>query len=127
MVHHSRLGKIVIDVPAAVHDRELEFWQGASGHELPPIWSDEYHGDMLRDHDFLMLLVQRLDSGEPRVHIDIHTDDIEAEVARLERLGAERVRQVRTWWVMRDPAGLLFCVLSGPPESFTGENVRRWD
>ena len=45
------------------------------------------------------------------MHLDIHTDDLDAEVARLEKLGAERVQQVHGWWVMRDPAGLLFCVL----------------
>jgi hypothetical protein len=53
---------------------------------------------MLPGHD-LMLLVQRLDAGAPRVHLDIHTDDLDAEVSRLERLGAERVRKVQSWWV----------------------------
>ncbi|HEX4091236.1 MAG TPA: VOC family protein, partial [Trebonia sp.] len=47
----------------------------------------------LRGSD-LMLLMQRLESGSPRVHLDIHTDDVDAEVARLERLGAQRVQQV---------------------------------
>jgi hypothetical protein len=100
------------------HDRELAFWQGAAGQELPQVWSGEYHGGMLPGHD-LMLLVQRLDAGAPRVHLDIHTDDLDAEVARLERLGAERVSQVQSWWVMRDPAGLVFCVLPESPGSLT--------
>ena len=52
-----------------------------------------------------MLLMQRLESAAPRAHLDIHTDDPAAEVARVERLGAERVQKVKTWWVMRDPAG----------------------
>jgi hypothetical protein len=51
------------------------------------------------------------------VHIDIHTDDPAAEVARLEDLGAERVLQVHSWWVLRDPAGLLFCVIPEPAGS----------
>jgi hypothetical protein len=96
--------------PPDLHDQELAFWQGALGQELPGIYSAEYHGAFLRGTG-LMLLMQRLESGGPRVHLDIHTDDLDAEVARLERLGAERVQKVQTWWVMRDPAGLLFCVL----------------
>ena len=70
---------------------------------------------------------QRLDSGAPRVHLDIHTDDLDAEVARLERLGADRVQKVQTWWVMRDPAGLLFCVLPVSPGSLNEENAQRWE
>lgn len=126
MAHYSTIAKIVIDVPAGAHDRELAFWQGAAGQELPQIWSGEYHGGMLPGHD-LMLLVQRLDAGAPRVHLDIHTDNLDAEVARLERLGAVRVSQVQSWWVMRDPAGLVFCVLPESPGSLTGENAQHWD
>src|ERR1700733_15542310 len=112
MSHYSRLLKVVIDAPPELHDRELAFWQGALGQELPEIYSAEYHGAFLRGSD-LMLLMQRLGSGAPRVHLDIHTDDVDAEVARLEGLGAKRVQQGETWGGMRDPAGLLFCVLPG--------------
>jgi len=126
MSHYSRVLKVVIDAPPDLHDRELAFWQGALGQELPGIYSAEYHGAFLRGTG-LMLLMQRLESGAPRVHLDIHTDDLDAEVARLERLGAERVQKVQTWWVMRDPAGLLFCVLPMRPGSLTDENARRWE
>lgn len=43
-----------------------------------------------------MLLMQRLDSAVPRTHMDIQTGDPDAEVARVERLGAERVQKVKT-------------------------------
>ncbi len=46
-----------------------------------------------------------------RVHLDIETDDIEAELARLEKLGARRVEWVRSWWVMEAPTGHRFCVV----------------
>jgi hypothetical protein len=126
MSHYSRVLKVVIDAPPDVHDQELAFWQGALGQELPGIYSDEYHGAVLRGTD-LMLLMQRLDSGQPRIHLDIHSDDVDAEVARLERLGAERVQQVETWWVMRDPADLLFCVLPVDPGSLNENNAQRWE
>jgi hypothetical protein len=48
-------------------------------------------------------------------------------VARLERIGAERVQKVPTWWVMRDPAGLLLCVLPMGPGLVNDENARRWE
>ena len=126
MSHYSRLLKIVIDAPPDRHDQELAFWQGALGQELPGIYSAEYHGAFLRGHD-LMLLMQRLESGTPRVHLDIHTDDLDAEVSRLERLGAERVQKVHAWWVMRDPAGLLFCVLPTSRGSLNDENAQCWE
>lgn len=126
MSHYSRLAKVVIDAPPDLHDSERRFWEGALGQELPEIYSAEYHGAVLHGHD-LMLLMQRLESGAPRVHLDIHTDNLEAEVERLQRLGAKRVQKVQSWWVMRDPAGLLFCVLPTPPGSLSDENAQRWD
>jgi hypothetical protein len=132
VTHFSRLSAVVIDVPATGHDEELGFWQAATGESLAGVERyPEYHGARLHGQD-LVLLVQRLGevdeagSGDARVHLDIHTDDLEAEVARLERLGALRVRQLHEWWVMRDPAGLLFCVVAEPPGALTEANARRW-
>lgn len=127
MAHYSRLHKIVIDVPAADHDRELAFWQAATGQPMDQFdQHPEYHGADLPGQEF-RLLVQRLGDGPGRVHLDIHTDDLAAEVARLERLGAQRVRHVHSWWVMRDPAGFLFCVLPDPVGTLTDDNSHRWD
>ena len=127
MVHYSKLLKIVIDVPAAVHDRELAFWSAATGQPLAQFdRHPEYHGAALHGQD-LWLLIQRLDEGQGRVHIDIHTDDPIAEIARLEKLGAELVQQAHSWWVMRDPAGLLFCIIPERPGTLNDSNAQRWD
>jgi predicted enzyme related to lactoylglutathione lyase len=128
VAHYSRLTKIVIDVPAADHDRELAFWGAAVGQTLTQSERHpEYHGARLYGEP-LGLLTQRLDGDEPaRVHLDIHTDDLDAELARLEALGAERVQYVHDWWIMRDPAGLLFCVIPSPPGSMDDTNAHRWD
>jgi hypothetical protein len=48
---------------------------------------------------------------DSRVHLDIESDDIEAEVRRLESLGAKRVEFVHTWCVMEAPTGQRFCVV----------------
>ena len=127
MTHYSRLCAAVIDVPPVDHDLELAFWQAAIGEPLTQLdQHPEYHGDALHGQEFC-LLVQRLDEGPGRVHLDIHTDDPAAEVARLERLGAQRIRQVHSWWVMRDPAGLPFCVVPDPVGVLNDDNAQRWD
>jgi len=127
VTHYSRLSKIVIDVPAQAHDAELAFWQAATGERFIHYTKyPEYHGGRLQG-DALGMLVQRLDQGEPRVHLDIHTDDLDAEVERLERAGAQRVRRMHEWWVMRDPAGMLFCVVPEEPGALTAANAWRWD
>ena len=61
-----------------------------------------------------------------RVHLDIKTDNLDAEVRRLEDLGATRVRRVKEWWVMQAPSGHRFCVIPLHP----GQDVGRmnvWD
>jgi len=127
VAHYSRLSKVVIDVPPAEHDRELAFWSAAVGEPLTRFdRHPEYHGAALHGQEF-WLLVQRLGQGPARVHLDIHTDDLPAELARLEDLGAERVQQVHSWQVMRDPAGMLFCVIPEPPGALDETNARRWD
>jgi hypothetical protein len=127
VTHYSRLNKIVIDAPGDVHDQELTFWQGAMGQEFAHNERHpEYHGTDLHGHD-LVMLVQRIGGGLSRMHVDIHTDDLDAEVARLEALGAKRQFQAHSWWVMSDPAGLLFCVVPDDRGRFTDENAQRWD
>jgi Glyoxalase-like domain len=57
-----------------------------------------------------------------RIHLDIETDDVEAEVQRLEALGARRKAQIETWWVMEDPCGHLFCVVPMHSPNFLAES-----
>jgi hypothetical protein len=57
------------------------------------------------------VLVQKVDHPG-RIHLDIESDDLEAEVARLEALGAKRVGFVKRWWVMEAPTGQVFCVVN---------------
>lgn len=127
MSHYSRLSIVVVDVPEPDHDRELDFWRAAIAEPFTPIQGEpEYHGAQLH-HQQAWMLVQRLGDGPARVHLDFHTDDLDAEVARLEALGAERVAKVKFWWVMRDPAGLPFCVVPDPPGRLNDANAQRWD
>ena len=128
MSHYSRLSMIVIDVSEADHDKEVGFWRAATGKALKRGERyPEYHAADLGEGGF-GLLVQRLGDGPSRIHLDIHTDDLAAEVTRLEGLGAERVREVHGWQIMRDPAGLLFCVIPDTSGSLAGDgNAQRWE
>jgi hypothetical protein len=126
VAHFSRVATVVIDVPDGDHDRELTFWEAATGQRLPQLDYPEYHGARLHGQD-IGLLVQRLGEGTARVHLDVHTDDVDAEVKRLEHLGAQRVQRAHTWWVMRDPAGMLFCVIPDPGGTLNDSNARRWE
>ena len=65
------------------------------------------------------LLLQRVDepkASKNRMHVDIETPGVDAEVARLEGLGARRlvpdaIEEHGTHWVvMADPEGNEFCV-----------------
>ncbi|MCG8362882.1 MAG: hypothetical protein MJA27_06050 [Pseudanabaenales cyanobacterium] len=60
------------------------------------------------------------------LHLDIESDDIEAEVSRLEKLGAKRIKQVRTWWIMEAPTGHRFCVIRPQRSEFANE-ANQWD
>jgi predicted enzyme related to lactoylglutathione lyase len=124
-VHRSRLTAALIDVPPGDYDRETSFWSAAVGATIDPDTEDPDYAEFGEVLPGLIMMVQRV--GAPaRVHLDIETDDVEAEVARLEALGATRVQQVKTWWVMRDPAGLLFCVVRVQnPEAFD-RGARTW-
>lgn len=120
-VHRSRLTALAIDVPDGVHRREADFWAAALGTGQRKDVDGDPYVDLDRRIGGLQVFVQRLGDGEARFHLDIETDDVDAEVARLEALGATRVEHGRSWWVMRDPADLLFCVVPPQTDDFPGD------
>ncbi len=125
-MHRSRLTSALVDVPPAAWEREVAFWSGALGRPPEVVADEPDYADFGEQTPGLRLMVQRVDDPA-RVHLDVETDDVDAEVARLERLGAVRVEKVQTWWVLRDPAGLLFCVVRvQSPEAFAA-HASTWD
>lgn len=122
-MHRSRLTAIGIDVPSDVHEQEGAFWAGALGRGVERDEDGTYLTVGQVAH--VEVFVQRVGDEGPRIHLDVETDDVDAEVARLESLGAERVEKIRTWWVMRDPAGLKFCVVRPQSDSFP-EGASTW-
>ena len=114
-MHKSRLSTVVIDCQTQQLDEAASFWAAALGlqsHALPDPADSNYRELEVRREE-AKILVQSV-SHASRVHLDIETNDVEAEVGRLEALGAKRVAQVKRWWVMEAPTGQRFCVL--PPQ-----------
>ena len=113
MAHRSRLCALLFDGGADTHERSITFWSSALGRAILPRDSpDSAYASLARDpHLALDLMVQRVPIEETGLHVDIETDDVEAEATRLERLGARRVKRVNTWWVMEAPTGHRFCVV----------------
>jgi hypothetical protein len=125
-MHTSRLGTIVIDCQGTEVARDAAFWGAALGAEVRVLNDPLNVGyralEMPADQP--TVLVQQVEHAS-RVHIDIETDDIEAEVGRLEALGATRVAQIKRWWVMQAPTGQRFCVVRPQREDFA-ENANVW-
>jgi predicted enzyme related to lactoylglutathione lyase len=119
MTHHrSRLAQFVIDCDDL--DRAVAFWSAAldaTEEPLPDTSSHIYRRLRLPDSDVRVLLQGTGDVkvAKNRMHLDLETDDVEAEVQRLEALGATRddhqQERGHDFWVLRDPWGNEFCVL----------------
>lgn len=112
MSHRSRLAGFIIDCRTDNLDAATQFWSGALGLPIGE-QSPEESATYARLDDVpggLHIEVQTV-THPSRVHLDIETDDIEAEVERLEALGAKRVAYVHTWCVMEAPTGQRFCVV----------------
>ncbi|HVR28258.1 MAG TPA: VOC family protein [Thermoanaerobaculia bacterium] len=113
MAHRSRLTALLFDSREDAYEPAIAFWSAALGREVQPRESpDSKYTYLSRDPRLpIDLMVQRVPRSESGLHVDIETDDVDAEVGRLDRLGARRKRQVKSWWVMEDPAGHAFCVV----------------
>jgi predicted enzyme related to lactoylglutathione lyase len=118
-MHKSKLSGFIIDCETLDLDRSADFWGSALGmpvRALPPGEGEIYK--RLEDNQHGLHIEVQAVSHASRVHLDIETDDVEAEVKRLEKLGAKRIEAIRTWWVMEAPTGQRFCVVRVSSEDF---------
>jgi predicted enzyme related to lactoylglutathione lyase len=121
-MHRSRLGGFIIDCKTEDLDAAARFWGEALGLRARPSTSAEDKNYVVFDTapNELDIEVQKVDHPS-RVHLDIETDDIEAEVSRLEKLGAKKVAKIRSWWVLEAPTGQRFCVVNVKRSEFATE------
>jgi hypothetical protein len=125
-MHRSRLCAVLIDCKTDDVDAAAQFWAAALGREVDP----DHPGTrgnyrmLATPPDEPIVQIQRV-THESRVHLDIETDDIPAEVARLEKLGAKRVTTLERWVVMEAPTGQRFCVVRVQRPGFP-KNATPW-
>ena len=126
-MHRSRLGTVIIDCEGDDLDTATAFWSRALGYPPgepgPP--DDPRYRPLRAPPDEVQVELQRVDHAS-RVHIDIETDDIDAEVARLKELGATEVARVRGWCVMQAPSGHRFCVVAPQRRDFE-QSANVWE
>jgi hypothetical protein len=117
-MHRVLLREIVIDAPAEQFDAVSRFWAGLLGTEAKQVPDFPEFTALPNPAALSWVGLQRINEGPARYHVDVETDDVEAEVARLIRLGAIEKGRHRSWVVLEDPAGLLLCVVPVDSEDF---------
>ena len=126
MTHRSRLAGFIIDCKQGSLESCADFWSQALGLEVADYdeGGEGRYAPLGDGAGGLHIEVQKV-SHPSRVHLDIETDDVDAEVARLERLGAKKVAFVKRWWVMEAPSGHRFCVVRQQRRPF-GPHANAW-
>ena len=112
MAHRSRLAGFIIDCQTDDVDRAAMFWSGALGYVAGESYAegDAAYVEFSGTPADLQIEVQKVQHPS-RVHLDIETDDLDAEAARLEALGARKIAFVKRWWLMEAPTGHRFCIV----------------
>ena len=113
MAHRSRLAGFIIDCQTDDLDAAAAFWSQALGVSIADADAGDLPGQYAMFGDTpgdLHIEVQKVDHPS-RVHLDIESDDVDAEAARLETLGAKKIAFIKRWWVMEAPTGHRFCVV----------------
>ena len=125
-MHHSRLSTFVIDCDTEDIEAAADFWSHALGRQAAPSPDgDDNYRELTTHKDEPLILVQKV--GHPgRIHLDIEADDLEAEVKRLESLGAKRIEFVKRWWIMEAPTGQRFCVINPQRGELKG-HANQWN
>jgi hypothetical protein len=110
-MHRSRLAGFIIDCQTEDLEAATRFWSAALGiPEKAGLLPDPLYRTLDTAPDEVHIEVQQV-THPSRVHLDVESDDIEAEVRRLETLGARRIGTVKDWCVMQAPTGQVFCVV----------------
>lgn len=123
--HYSRVSTLMIDCPDTHFEASLAFWSQALG--LAPARqsaSGQRYVTLGRIEGPLFIRLQRVER-DPGFHLDIETDDMRAERARMEAAGGRTKYRVKRWWVMEDPGGNAFCLVRPESEAFPG-NANAW-
>ncbi|MCZ6808733.1 MAG: VOC family protein [Proteobacteria bacterium] len=126
-MHRSRLAGLIIDCETDDLDAAAAFWGKALG--APPKSAanieESPYVELVMPAGEIDVEVQAVQHPS-RVHIDIESDDIEAEAGRLEALGAKKIANIKGWCVMEAPTGQRFCIVPVISADFE-EKANKWE
>lgn len=117
-MHHSRAGVFVLDCDTDDLSQAARFWGEALGEEIE-VDEDGLYARVGSFDRHPRMILQKV-SHKSRIHMDIETDDQEAEAARLKALGAVEVSRLKGWIVMEAPTGHRFCLIKPQGPDFEG-------
>ena len=118
-------GELVMVIDCSDLDRSTNFWAEVLGYARLGSPVGPYQGLIPTDGHGVEVLLQRVPDekrDKNRLHLDLRTPDLDAEVLRICGLGAVRITHQPLqeygwlWHVLADPDGNEFCV-ARPPDS----------
>ena len=116
-------GELVVVIDCADLDRSAAFWSSVLGYTASPAGTGPYRSlepESGAGIDVLLQRVPDVKGQKNRLHLDLRTPDLDAEVRRVLGLGAtlltsEPVTEDGWFWhILADPDGNEFCVLQPP-------------
>ena len=128
--HPYARGELVVVLDCADLERAARFWAAVLGYTAVGDAEGIYQALRPVDGPGIQVLLQRTadaKQGKNRVHFDLRTRDLEAEVGRVTALGATALTERPVaedgwaWHILADPDGNEFCVLQ-PPSSYFQED-----
>ncbi|MFI1988733.1 VOC family protein [Actinoplanes sp. NPDC020271] len=119
-MHRSRLFGMLVDTPASSAPAAADFWAAALGGSAHQSVDEPEYTRITGTVDGFAMVVQSVDD-QARIHLDIETDDVQAESERLLALGATLVTDNGGHKILRAPGGHLLCVVpvQSPADIFT--------
>ncbi len=116
----QRVDQVCLDVPAPLLDAERAFWSALTGWAARTGSRPEFTVLERPAGVPLRVMLQRLGDDDPRTsvgaHLDVACGPTRTAVAAEHRaLGAAHVAEGHGWTVLRDPAGLPYCLTGRDP------------
>lgn len=112
----TRLDQLCVDVAPEWFEAERRFWPALTGWDSGASRFPEFEWVAQPPELPLRLLVQRMrEPASARMHVDFACADIDVARETHEALGATHVASHPMWHVMRDPAGVEYCLTAREP------------
>ncbi len=120
-----RNGELVIVIDCSDLGRSAQFYTEALGYTAGAPASGHYRSLLPKDGQGIEILLQHVPDvkqDKNRLHLDLRTADLTAEVRRILNLGATLltsqpvVEDDWQWHILADPDGNEFCILQPPDD-----------